>query len=147
MNKPDWWNDANCRGIGFDLFFAPSYPATETVAERRKRETRAKVFCRSCPVKATCLRDALENSDDGVRGGTTPSERRRMIAPLPERRYAVTDQNWTIVVNRPGIASRGQFRLEQNVSDPQMFRIVKDDETISTHTGELEAWMALHKAT
>lgn len=147
MNRPDWWNDAVCRGAGFDLFFPPPFPENETSAERHKRENKAKVMCRQCPVKQECLQDSLIWGDDGVRGGTTPSERRRLVAPIPERRQVVTDPNWTVVVNKPGIASKGNFRLEQNINDPQQFRVVKNDETLSTHEGELEAWIALHKAT
>lgn len=147
MSKPEWWDKAVCRGMGFDLFFPPDYPLTETNAERTRREARAKVVCRKCPVKQQCLQDCLVWGDDGIRGGTTPAERRRMIAPIPERRHDVTDPNWTVVVNKPGIASKGNFRLEQNQIDLCQFRVVKNDQTISTHTDELEAWIALHRAT
>lgn len=147
MNKPDWWEKAICKGMGFDLFFPPPYPLAETNSERTRRESRAKVICRQCPVKQQCLQDSLVWGDDGVRGGTTPSERRRMITRLPERRQVVTDPNWTVVVNKPGIASKGNFRLEQNLSDSLLYRVVKNDETLSTHNDELEAWIALHKAT
>jgi WhiB family redox-sensing transcriptional regulator len=147
MNRPDWWYDANCRGAGFALFFPPPYPANETARQRAKREAGAKAICRTCPAKQICLREALANDDDGIRGGTTPSERRRLVAPIPERRYAMTDPNWTIVVNRPGIASKGDFRLEQNINEPTLYRVVKNNETLSTHSNELEAWIALHKAT
>jgi hypothetical protein len=70
-----------------------------------------------------------------------------MITRLPERRQVVTDPNWTVVVNKPGIASKGNFRLEQNLSDSLLYRVVKNDETLSTHNDELEAWIALHKET
>lgn len=147
MIQPDWWQNAKCRGIGFALFFPPPHPETETASQRSRREREAKAFCRDCPVRQPCLQDALRWGDDGVRGGTTPPERRRIVAPIPERRYAMADPNWTVVVNRPGIASRGNFRLEQNINEPTLYRVVRDSETISTHSTELEAWIALHRAT
>ena len=59
----------------------------------------------------------------------------------------MTDPDWIVVVNKPGVASKGNFRLEQNINDAQLYRVVKNDQPISTHNGELEAWIALHRAT
>jgi WhiB family redox-sensing transcriptional regulator len=115
MNRPRWWKDAKCLGIGCQLFFPPSHPDVETPRERSRREARAKAMCRECPVRSDCLQDALVSGDDGVRGGTTPGDRRRMTAPLPQRRQYVEDSDWQVVVNRPGLLNPGMIRLEQNL--------------------------------
>lgn len=40
----------------------------------------AKVFCLGCPVTAECLENALTGGEEhGIWGGTTPTERRRII--------------------------------------------------------------------
>lgn len=147
MIRPSWWEYAECLGVGCSVFFPPPFPQNETPAERRRREEQAKTFCRRCDVRSVCLKDALATGDDGVRGGTTQFERKRMVAPLPTRRNRDLDPNWTIVVNRPRVLAEGVVRMEQNNHDPTRYRIVTDNRVISEHDGELEAWIGLHKAT
>ena len=44
----------------------------------------AKAVCARCPVRADCLRYALDNGlDHGVFGGTTADERRRLVRTAP----------------------------------------------------------------
>jgi WhiB family redox-sensing transcriptional regulator len=44
----------------------------------------AKMICRICPVQADCLVEALTFGERfGIWGGTTPKERRRMVAGTP----------------------------------------------------------------
>jgi WhiB family transcriptional regulator, redox-sensing transcriptional regulator len=43
-------------------------------------------FCRQCPVKPQCLKEALENDDVGVWGGTTQKERNYMKTPRMRKR-------------------------------------------------------------
>lgn len=48
-------------------------------AEDGATARRAKAVCRACPVQAECLRYALSCGPlDGIWGGTTPYERRRL---------------------------------------------------------------------
>ena len=65
-----WRQRAACRGIDPDIF----YPASEEEADE------AKAICAVCPVREACLEYALANRErDGVWGGATERERRRMI--------------------------------------------------------------------
>jgi WhiB family redox-sensing transcriptional regulator len=65
-----WRLKGACRGLDPAIF----YPVSEDDAAE------AKVVCHSCPVRETCLEWALANREhDGVWGGATERERRRMI--------------------------------------------------------------------
>jgi WhiB family redox-sensing transcriptional regulator len=65
-----WRQRAACRGVEPEIF----YPISEEEAEE------AKAICDACPVQETCLEYALSNRErDGVWGGATERERRRMI--------------------------------------------------------------------
>ena len=65
-----WRQRAACRGVDPDTF----YPSAEEEAEE------AKSICRVCPVRESCLEYALANRErDGVWGGATERERRRII--------------------------------------------------------------------
>lgn len=65
-----WRQRAACRGVDPDIF----YPASDEEAEE------AKAICRQCPVREACLEYALANRErDGVWGGATERERRRIV--------------------------------------------------------------------
>ena len=65
-----WQDEANCLGVDPDLFFP----------ERGASTREAKEVCRGCVVREACLEYALANREhDGVWGGATERERRRMI--------------------------------------------------------------------
>jgi WhiB family transcriptional regulator, redox-sensing transcriptional regulator len=65
-----WRQRAACRGVDPDIF----YPVSEEDAEE------AKVICEACAVRETCLEYALAHRErDGVWGGATERERRRML--------------------------------------------------------------------
>jgi WhiB family redox-sensing transcriptional regulator len=65
-----WRQRAACRGVDPDIF----YPVSEEDAEE------ARAVCRSCQVREACLEWALGNREqDGVWGGATERERRRMV--------------------------------------------------------------------
>ena len=69
MNQT-WRDHAACRGIDPDLF----YPVSDEEADP------AKEICGLCPVRTACLEHALAGRErDGVWGGATERERRRMI--------------------------------------------------------------------
>ncbi|MDQ1426677.1 MAG: WhiB family transcriptional regulator, redox-sensing transcriptional regulator [Acidimicrobiaceae bacterium] len=70
MKNLVWRQRAACRGVEPEIF----YPISEEEAEE------AKAICGACPVQETCLEYALSNRErDGVWGGATERERRRMI--------------------------------------------------------------------
>jgi len=65
-----WRQRAGCRGVDPDVF----YPTSDEEAEA------AKAICAVCPVNQPCLEYALSRRErDGVWGGATERERRRMI--------------------------------------------------------------------
>jgi WhiB family redox-sensing transcriptional regulator len=69
MNQT-WRDHAACRGVDPDLF----YPVSDEDAEP------AKAICDLCPVRTACLEHALAVRErDGVWGGATERERRRLI--------------------------------------------------------------------
>jgi WhiB family redox-sensing transcriptional regulator len=67
---PIWHQLAACRGVDAEIF----YPIDEDEAED------AKSVCEVCAVREACLEWALANRErDGIWGGTTERERRRMV--------------------------------------------------------------------
>lgn len=65
-----WRNRAACQGVDPDIFF----PVSDEDAAQ------AKAICAECPVREACLEWALATRErDGVWGGATERERRRMI--------------------------------------------------------------------
>jgi WhiB family transcriptional regulator, redox-sensing transcriptional regulator len=69
MNQT-WRNHAACRGIDPDVF----YPQTDEEAEP------ARAICAQCQVRVACLEYALAKRErDGLWGGATERERRRLI--------------------------------------------------------------------
>ncbi|GAA1714726.1 WhiB family transcriptional regulator [Brachybacterium phenoliresistens] len=71
MSKVDpleWMDQALCREVDTGIFF-PSKGGSTTAARK---------VCGSCPVRAECLELALQDTLDGIWGGTTPNERKAM---------------------------------------------------------------------
>lgn len=65
-----WRQRAACQGIESEIF----YPSGEDEIER------ARGICVACPVRQPCLEYALANRErDGIWGGATEKDRRRMI--------------------------------------------------------------------
>jgi len=65
----DWKSDAACRGIDTGIFFPDSEADAGIALE----------VCATCPVRQACLDFALRTrQDDGIWGGHTEAERRRM---------------------------------------------------------------------
>jgi WhiB family transcriptional regulator, redox-sensing transcriptional regulator len=72
---PDWRDDAACQDIDPELFF-PDYDARSA----RTQVKTAKLICRGCPVKVTCLNWALASGQEaGIWGGLTEGERRGLL--------------------------------------------------------------------
>ena len=73
----EWMEEAKCRDASSDVFFK------EHAGDQRNAYTRAKELCEVCPVRSECLEWALADRssiDFGVFGGTTPRERRKILA-------------------------------------------------------------------
>ena len=69
--KQSWRNHGACRGIDPEIFYPPD---DDDAAEA------AKEVCGQCQVREACLEHALATREsDGVWGGATERERRRMI--------------------------------------------------------------------
>ena len=65
-----WRQRGACVGLDPDVF----YPHTDDEADE------AKAICAQCPVRETCLEVALDTREaEGVWGGTTARERRRLL--------------------------------------------------------------------
>jgi WhiB family redox-sensing transcriptional regulator len=65
-----WRQRGACRGLDPDIF----YPTSDDDAGE------AKSICASCTVREMCLEYALSNREaDGIWGGATEKERRRML--------------------------------------------------------------------
>jgi WhiB family transcriptional regulator, redox-sensing transcriptional regulator len=69
--KLAWRSKAACQGLDPTIF----YPAEDDDAAAA-----AKAICAACPVREPCLEYALVNRErDGVWGGCTEKERRRIL--------------------------------------------------------------------
>lgn len=73
VDHSSWRTDRACVGMPVDLFF-PERGDNEAVAM-------AKAVCAVCPVSGPCL-DAHLHERDGIYGGTSGLERRRMRSAL-----------------------------------------------------------------
>lgn len=68
--KLTWRDHAACRGLDPEIF----YPVSDEEADQ------AKIVCSACAVRQACLEHALGSRErDGVWGGATEKERRRII--------------------------------------------------------------------
>lgn len=73
-SRLDWKLKAACRDLDTSLFF----PESEADADE------AKAVCATCPVRQACLEFALATRQhDGVWGGLTESERKRLRRRRP----------------------------------------------------------------
>ncbi len=64
-----WQERARCRDLDVEMFFP----------EKGRAARAAKRVCMECPVRAECLEYALRRREtEGVWGGLTPTERRRL---------------------------------------------------------------------
>jgi WhiB family redox-sensing transcriptional regulator len=71
-----WWLRAACGPRDADLFFPE--PGSLSRTEWRLREEAAKRVCATCPVRLSCLEEALLTPEEsGVWGGMTADERAR----------------------------------------------------------------------
>jgi WhiB family redox-sensing transcriptional regulator len=69
MGRDDWTDQANCKGVDTNLFFAERGGVVDINA--------AKAVCADCPVRAECL-EAGRREEFGVWGGLSRRQRRNM---------------------------------------------------------------------
>src|SRR6478609_2282081 len=70
----EWASQASCSGVDPDALFV-----------RGKAQHDAKAVCKTCPVLAQCLAEALDNRTEfGVWGGMTERERRALLRKRPD---------------------------------------------------------------
>lgn len=82
MKGSDWRGRAACSRLDPDIF----YPVGDG-AYACEMTGIAKQACLSCPVRAECLRQALETGEQyGIWGGMTPEERRDLARRNMRRR-------------------------------------------------------------
>ena len=76
--RSEWRTHAACRSVDPEVFF----PAAETGPLHEAQVAVAKAVCAGCPVRVECLEDALVRIPEGIAGGLTAEERRRLRRPL-----------------------------------------------------------------
>ncbi len=76
--RREWRADAACRETSGELFF----PTAEKGPTYNAQVAAAKAICAGCLVRAQCLDEALVRIPDGIAGGLTSDERRRLRQPL-----------------------------------------------------------------
>jgi WhiB family redox-sensing transcriptional regulator len=70
-DEAPWTRRGTCRNVDVRLFFPGINDGAQAALE----------YCRSCPVAGECLSYALDVRErHGIWGGTTPKQRRRMLA-------------------------------------------------------------------
>ena len=72
-----WRELAGCKGHDTVLFFGIG--DDEPQKERLEREAQAIGICKQCPVREKCLHEALVNKEQGIWGGYTKWERKKML--------------------------------------------------------------------
>lgn len=81
VHIPDWYDDAACAGLWPELFFPDGRgrEAGQAIKE-------AVAICKTCPVRDACLTYALEAEwiTEGIWGGTTENERRKLLGRAPK---------------------------------------------------------------
>ncbi|GAA2039306.1 hypothetical protein GCM10009740_35030 [Terrabacter terrae] len=92
----EWAKEANCAGQDPEALFV-----------RGKAQHDAKAICKTCPVLAQCLAEALDSKTEfGVWGGMTERERRALLRKRPD----IT--SWKSAL-RAGMAAQGSKPLGQ----------------------------------
>ncbi len=68
-----WRDRAACRDMDSDLFFPIG-----TTGSALDQAERAKAVCAFCPVSSECLEFSMSAGQDGIWGGLTEDERRKL---------------------------------------------------------------------
>lgn len=99
-------------------------------AQRGAAAERAKAWCRACPVAAECLESALVSEDtDGIRGGLTPGERRRLHEAIEKRldmdRVQAALDGHDIHLSKRERDALEEAALDRGLSTPQLAWLLK----------------------
>ena len=82
LDDQGWQFRAACRGPQINVFFPPSHFERKT--DKRERERRAKLICKSCAVRNACLDYALRiREQHGIWGGLNEVERKEFLPIKP----------------------------------------------------------------
>ncbi len=82
LDDQGWQFRAACRGPQINVFFPPSHFERKT--DKRERERRAKLICKSCSVRNACLDYALRiREQHGIWGGLNEVERKELLPIKP----------------------------------------------------------------
>lgn len=82
---PEWMQQAICQGMT-ELFFPKFKERPET---QKRREDRAAIICRQCPVMAECREYGRNNHEYGVWGGEGEVDRYMAGFALPDLRMKI----------------------------------------------------------
>lgn len=83
FQKPDWWKDAYCKKLTNKNFW---------FSEKKRDRLSAKYLCRNlCPVRGECLLANLDDTSDGIFGGTDQAERKKLRTALLIRNASVVE--------------------------------------------------------
>lgn len=113
----DWQQYATCKDEPLELFFGPD--RHESPEQRQSRESRAKMFCSGCPVRAECLDYSISRPEKyGTWGGLNEDERaserrRRMrrhqpsqVSPRPKPKKPRKPRKTRLLVDAIGAQRR-----------------------------------------
>jgi len=99
-----WRDNALCKEIGVDMFFADTETGVKTQANKNKL---AKEMCSKCKVQSACLSYALNNEINyGIWGGFTGRERNSIRTIFNNESYSVSLVNTIINKTIPIIKSQ-----------------------------------------
>ena len=92
ISLPPAFQNAACIKVDPDLFFAKS----------PRKVALAKSICAACPIRTKCLNWALENEEYGIFGGTTPEERKYMlagVAPIDDSKLRKMQEQLALILS------------------------------------------------
>jgi WhiB family redox-sensing transcriptional regulator len=100
-----WRELAACKDEETVLFFGVG--DDEPQKDRLEREAAAIAICRRCPVREKCLHEALVNKEQGIWGGYTKWERKKMLRK--ERYSQRRRETQGLVIRKIVAAPSGKF--------------------------------------
>lgn len=107
--RHDWRSAAACLGTDPEVFF----PVAESGSAHERQVAEAKAVCARCPVRAECLGEALASIPDGIAGGLTAVERRRLSRG---RRQLTGEELVRVARTRAQVAAAGSVLLSSGRS-------------------------------
>lgn len=86
----------SCSTVDPELFFPQEIEIGNKIISKYSNLSMAKEICSSCPLKIDCLEYALRNSEIGIWGGTTESQRDtlRRSSRISVNRRPASPQRW-----------------------------------------------------